>query len=41
MEVGHDQAERVAVLLSKAGFASVERRRDYGGIERVVSGRIS
>jgi len=39
VEVGHDQAGRVADLLSSAGFADVERRRDYGGIERVVSGR--
>jgi len=37
MEVGHDQAERTAALLERAGFSDVARRRDYGGIERVVS----
>ncbi|HVW25079.1 MAG TPA: peptide chain release factor N(5)-glutamine methyltransferase [Polyangiaceae bacterium] len=38
VEVGHDQAARTSALLDGAGFTSVERRRDYGGIERVVSG---
>jgi release factor glutamine methyltransferase len=38
LEVGHDQAARVEQLLQKAGFLEIERRRDYGGIERVVSG---
>jgi release factor glutamine methyltransferase len=38
VEVGHDQAARAVALLEAAGFAAVERRRDYGGIERVVSG---
>jgi release factor glutamine methyltransferase len=39
IEVGHDQAERTATTLAGAGFSDVARRRDYGGIERVVSGR--
>ncbi|HVU05718.1 MAG TPA: peptide chain release factor N(5)-glutamine methyltransferase [Polyangiaceae bacterium] len=38
MEVGHDQASRTAELLQARGFTAVERRRDYGGWERVVSG---
>jgi release factor glutamine methyltransferase len=38
LEVGHDQAERVSELLESAGFVAIERRRDYGGHERVVSG---
>lgn len=39
LEVGAEQAERVAKGLAAYGFADVERERDYGGIERVVSGR--
>jgi release factor glutamine methyltransferase len=39
LEVGYDQATRVADLFLGAGFTDVERRTDYGGIERVVSGR--
>jgi release factor glutamine methyltransferase len=38
LEIGHDQASRAAALLGAAGFTAVERRKDYGGIERVVSG---
>ena len=38
VEVGHDQAARVTTLLEAAGFTAVERRKDYGGVERVVSG---
>jgi release factor glutamine methyltransferase len=41
LEVGHDQAARVAKLLRAAGFTDVESRKDYGGIERVVSGRLA
>jgi release factor glutamine methyltransferase len=40
LEVGYDQAERVAELFRVAGFIAVERRKDYGGIERVVSGQL-
>lgn len=39
LEVGHDQAERTAALLEARGFNAIERQRDYGRIERVVSGR--
>lgn len=39
LEVGAGQAERVAKGLAGYGFADVQRTRDYGGIERVVSGR--
>lgn len=38
IEIGHDQAPRVAALFARAGFTAVERSKDYGGIERVVSG---
>ncbi len=38
LEVGHEQAADVAALLAGAGFASVERRRDLAGHERVVIG---
>lgn len=40
LEIGHDQAERTAKLLSAAGFVEVARATDLGGIERVVSGRL-
>jgi release factor glutamine methyltransferase len=36
-EVGFGQADAVARLYREAGFASVERQRDLGGIERIVS----
>jgi release factor glutamine methyltransferase len=39
VEVHHDQAPRVSELFEKVGLRGVERRRDYGGHERVVSGR--
>ena len=38
LEVGYDQAERVAAIFEERGFSDVRRRRDYGGHERVVSG---
>jgi release factor glutamine methyltransferase len=38
LEVGHDQAARVEALLARRGFVQLARRKDYGGIERVVSG---
>lgn len=38
LEVGHDQASRVSELLEARGFQAIERSRDYGRIERVVSG---
>lgn len=38
MEVGAGQADEVASLFEKAGFVEVDKARDYGGHERVVSG---
>jgi release factor glutamine methyltransferase len=39
VEVGAGQAPRVAKGLVSCGFVDVQRARDYGDIERVVSGR--
>jgi release factor glutamine methyltransferase len=39
LEVGAEQAERVAKGLAAYRFAEVQLERDYAGIERVVSGR--
>src|ERR1700759_2249584 len=39
LEIGFDQADAVAALVSGAGFGSVERLRDLAGHERVVVGR--
>jgi release factor glutamine methyltransferase len=38
LEIGHDQGARVRDLFVSAGFVDVSGERDYGGIERVVSG---
>lgn len=38
LEHGHDQAARVRELLERAGFASVQSRRDLAGIERCTGG---
>lgn len=38
LEVGYDQADRVAAALAERGFADIDRRRDYGGHQRVISG---
>lgn len=40
LEIGVGQAEATAALLRAAGFGDVRARRDLGGIERVVSGRL-
>jgi len=40
-EVGEGQAPDVASLMRDAGFTAITIRPDYGGIERVVSGRWS
>lgn len=40
MEVGAGQAAAVSALFAAAGYAAIERQRDYGGHERVVSGQI-
>jgi len=41
LEVGAGQAPAVAALLAGGPFAAVEVRRDYAGIERVVSGVVT
>ncbi|HEY2368140.1 MAG TPA: peptide chain release factor N(5)-glutamine methyltransferase [Polyangiaceae bacterium] len=38
VEVGAGQSDRVAAMMAARGFTGVERTRDYGRIERVVSG---
>ena len=38
LEIGAGQAPAVGALLTAAGFASVQPRRDLAGIERVVVG---
>jgi release factor glutamine methyltransferase len=38
VELGAGQAPTVAPLLQAAGFSAIERQRDYGGHERVISG---
>ncbi len=40
IEVGAGQAERVAKGLKAYGFSEVQQERDYGSIERIVSGRV-
>jgi len=39
LEIGYDQGPVVAELMRAAGYADVQLRRDYGGHDRVVSGR--
>jgi release factor glutamine methyltransferase len=41
VEVQFDQAPRVAELFERAGLVELEKKRDYGGHERVVSGVLS
>lgn len=41
LELQYDQAARVEQLLAQGGFTDIQRRRDYGGHERVVSGVLS
>jgi len=38
VEMGSDQGDAVEALFTARGFVDVERRRDYGGLDRVVSG---
>lgn len=40
LEVHYDQAPRVEELMQQRGFIETQRARDYGGHERVVSGRL-
>jgi release factor glutamine methyltransferase len=39
LEIGFDQADVVADLLTSSGFRSIEKRRDLAGHERVIVGR--
>jgi release factor glutamine methyltransferase len=39
LEIGAGQAAAVVRMLEAAGFDAIESRKDYGGIDRVVSGR--
>jgi release factor glutamine methyltransferase len=39
VEVGAGQAAEVQAIFERAGFTDIERKKDYGGHERVVSGR--
>ncbi len=39
LEIGAGQADATAALLAAAGFTDIQRRRDLGQVERVVSGR--
>jgi len=41
LEIGYGQAPAVAELFEARGFHDVLRDRDYGGVERVVSGRLA
>lgn len=38
LEIGCDQGDATRAIFAEAGFREVETRRDYGGLERVVSG---
>ena len=38
LEIGAGQADQVRALFAERGFADVRSARDYGGIERVISG---
>lgn len=39
LEVGAGQSDEVARIFADLGFDDLQRRRDYGGHERVISGR--
>lgn len=39
LEIGHDQADRVADLLAAAGFEAIAIHRDYPGVERFLTAR--
>jgi release factor glutamine methyltransferase len=40
-EIHYSLGDAACALLERAGFVAIERRRDYGGHERVVSGVLS
>lgn len=37
-EIGHDQGDAVSALMKEAGFTSVQVKKDYAGLDRVVYG---
>lgn len=39
-EIGYDQAPTAVELMTAAGFVEVRVNRDYGGLDRVVSGQL-
>lgn len=39
VEIGAGQADDVATLFAEAGLTELERERDYGGHERIISGQ--
>ena len=39
-EIGHDQGDAVSALFAKTGLVNIERHKDLGGRDRVVSGRV-
>ena len=39
IEIGYDEAESTRRIFGERGFADIETKRDYGKIERVISGR--
>jgi release factor glutamine methyltransferase len=41
VEVGAGQSDAVAELMAQGGLQAIETARDYGGVERVVSGRLT
>jgi release factor glutamine methyltransferase len=41
VEVGAEQGKGVRELFAKAGFGAIEGERDYGGHERIISGRLA
>ena len=41
MEIGSGQAQAVSELLREAGFKEIDVCRDFAGLDRVVSGRLS
>jgi len=40
VEIGSEQGQAVRDLFAAAGFSDIEVRRDYGGLDRVVSGSV-
>ena len=40
MEIGYDQGEAVAGLMEQAGFLDIQVKKDYAGMDRVVSGTL-